>query len=83
VSSSAQTRRLLWQCRRGTRELDVALERFVLGAYTSASSAQRAAFARLLELPDDTLMDYLYGYAVPDDADLAEIVGLIATPHRS
>jgi antitoxin CptB len=70
-------RRLLWRCRRGTRELDVLLERFVRQHYVSAPAAHRRAFERLVGLPDPELADYLFGYATPDRA-LADIAARVA-----
>ena len=40
--------RVLWRCRRGIRELDIAFARFVEGHYAALTPAQNAAFERLL-----------------------------------
>ena len=77
-----ETRRLLWRCRRGMKELDILLERFARERYEGAPVAQKHAFARLLELPDPDLVDYFFGYATPDDPELAHLTQLIAT-HQS
>lgn len=74
-----EARRLLWRCRRGMKELDVLLERFARHRYERASSAERAAFARLLDLPDPDLADYFFGYATPEDPELAHLTRVIAT----
>ena len=42
--------------------------------YGSATAAQRAAFERLLELPDPDLLQLLLGAKVTDDATVAELV---------
>jgi succinate dehydrogenase flavin-adding protein (antitoxin of CptAB toxin-antitoxin module) len=60
------------------KELDVLLERFIKVELPLATSAQRRAFARLLELPDPLLADYLFGYARPPEADLAGLAQLIS-----
>lgn len=73
--------RLLWKCRRGTKELDVLLERYVTRAYAEAPAAERRAFQQILDLPDPVLADYLFGHAWPEDPDLAHLVERIAT-HR-
>jgi antitoxin CptB len=73
--------RILWRCRRGTKELDVLLERYVRQAYAGATEGEKAALARILELPDPVLSDYLFGHAVPDDPQLAALIKRIAT-HR-
>ncbi len=77
-----EARRLLWRCRRGMRELDVLLERFARERYEEAPPEQKRAFARLLELPDPDLADYFFGYATPEEPELAELTRLIAT-HRT
>jgi antitoxin CptB len=71
-------RRLLWRCRRGMKELDVLLERFARDRYEQASAEEKRAFARLLELPDPELVDYLFGYATPAEPQLAQLARLIA-----
>jgi len=58
-----EARRLLWRCRRGMKELDVLLERYVRSRLSGASSEERQVLARLLELPDPVLSDYLLGHA--------------------
>ena len=71
-------RRLLWRCRRGMKELDVILDRFARAELPAASAEQRRTFALFLELPDPVLVDYLLGYAIPPEPELAELAGRIA-----
>jgi len=73
-------RRLLWRCRRGLRELDVLLERFVRGELSRASVEQRRLLTRFLELPDPVLMDYLLGQVIAPEPELAELARWITTP---
>ncbi|MFM7626973.1 MAG: succinate dehydrogenase assembly factor 2, partial [Gammaproteobacteria bacterium] len=47
--------RLRWRCRRGMKELDVMLVRWLDGPGQSASSAEMVHFDRLLDLPDPEL----------------------------
>jgi len=72
--------RVLWRCRRGMRELDVLLERCLRQHYCGASPAQKAAFVRLLELPDPLLASYLLGGVTPDDPELAELMSWVKLP---
>jgi antitoxin CptB len=69
--------RLLWHCRRGMKELDVVLERFVRASLPRASAAERRLLAELLALPDPQLAQYLLGGIVPRDAQLAALVARI------
>jgi antitoxin CptB len=59
----------------------VLLERFARERYSEVSNEDRLVFARLLDLPDPDLADYFFGYATPDDPDIARLSRLIAT-HR-
>jgi len=66
--------RLAWQCRRGMRELDELLNRFLLQRYSNLDSLQQQAFTRLLDYPDDVLLELLMGRMAPADKDVAHIV---------
>lgn len=66
--------RLAWQCRRGMRELDELLNRFLLQRYSNLDSLQQQAFTRLLGYPDDVLLELLMGRMAPADKDVAHIV---------
>jgi antitoxin CptB len=66
--------RLRWRCRRGMRELDVMLARYLDRVWQAASPAERDAFAHLVELQDPELFGYLVGRATPaEDAQRAVI----------
>lgn len=69
--------RLRWRCRRGMRELDSILERFLHEKYASLSLEQRTAFAHLLNHEDDQLWDWLMGRASPEDLQLRQILKVI------
>jgi len=53
--------RLKWQCRRGTKELDKLLNRYLETGYLTADQEERALFVELLEMEDDMLMGALVG----------------------
>jgi antitoxin CptB len=75
-------RRLAWRCRRGMRELDVLLERFLHDGYSVASSSDRAAFEQLLELQDPDLARYLLAGDEPRVEGLRRIVELVSPRRR-
>ncbi len=52
-------RRLLWQCRRGSLELDLVLRDFLCRHYVYLGPGERHAFERLLEQPDETLWAWI------------------------
>jgi antitoxin CptB len=84
AQTAEESRRLQWRCRRGTKELDVLLERYASGTLAAASAPERHTFMQLLELPDPLLTEYLLGWVTPDEPALADLVRRIrATPPRS
>ena len=58
-------RRLRWRARRGLLENDVILGRFLDRYEHSLDQAQVAALVRLLELPDNELLDLLLARCEP------------------
>jgi antitoxin CptB len=66
--------RLRWQCRRGMRELDQLLSRYLDEAYAGSDAAEKAAFRDLLTLPDPELAGYFLGRQRPEDPAIAAIV---------
>ena len=58
-------RRLRWRARRGLLENDVLLGRFLDRYEHSLDEAQLAALLRLLELPDNELLDLLLARREP------------------
>jgi len=70
-------RRLLWRCRRGMKELDILLERYVRSQVAQASAEDRATLKQLLDLPDPELADYLFGHIPVSDLPTARLVAAI------
>ncbi len=48
--------KLRWQCRRGSRELDLLLNNYLETRYPVADDEEKARFVELLKLDDDELM---------------------------
>ncbi len=80
-----QLSRLRWRCRRGMRELDELLGRYLERAWADADASERAVFERLLTCEDTDLWVWLMGRAdPPDDEALAGMVQIIgALPARN
>jgi antitoxin CptB len=76
-SSREETARLRWRCRRGMRELDVLLLRYLEQEYPSASAGERTAFAHLLDLQDPDVFGYLVGRQTAPEAELRHVVARI------
>ena len=73
----AELSRLRWLCRRGMKELDVFMSRYLERHYASASGAEQGHFKTLLEMPDPELYDLLLGRSVTPDAELARFIQLL------
>ncbi len=59
--------RLRWRCRRGMRELDIVLERFLDRRYHQLAEADQLRFAELLDQADQDIMAWLLGTSQPGD----------------
>ena len=70
----SRTAKLRWRCRRGKRELDLLLERYLNGRYRHADPAERAGFEALLERSDPDLEDLLNGRSLPECPDEARAI---------
>ncbi len=62
--------RLRWLCRRGMKELDVVMTRYLEQYYESASNDERGYFKSLLKLPDPDLYNLLLGRSELTDPEL-------------
>ena len=66
--------RLSWHSRRGMLEIDVMLMPFTQHQYLSLSADDQKAYRRLLDCEDQDIWEWLRGFRLPDDQDLARIV---------
>lgn len=76
---SAELQRLRWQCRRGMRELDLLLVRYLEREYPTAPIEAQRGFQRLLELSDPELLAYLLRGERPTDQELAHVIDRVRT----
>lgn len=74
MSDEAELKRLRWRCRRGMRELDQLMLRYLDRAWAQDSEPQREVFLRLLDGEDDKLWRWFMGYDIPEDAEIAALV---------
>jgi antitoxin CptB len=70
--------KLRWRCRRGMKELDILLTRYVDQRFCGASSLEQEAFSRLLEIQDTLLYAYCLGKERPPPAFAALIERITA-----
>lgn len=70
--------KLKWRCRRGMRELDVVLERYLEQRYAYAPIAEQQAFEALLDLPDPQLFAYVMRREEPSDSGWVDVIAKLA-----
>ena len=75
--------RLRWRCRRGMRELDELLTRYVDEQYRDAAPVQQDAFRRLLDAQDPSIHAYLLGREPPPDDALSLLIDRITAGARN
>jgi antitoxin CptB len=80
LSADASAGRLRWACRRGMRELDVLMSRYLERDFALASSDERAAFRQLLGLQDPELAGYLLAGEPHPEPIVAAVVARIQQP---
>jgi antitoxin CptB len=71
---SQELGKLLWRCRRGMKELDVLLTRYVEEQFCAAPTAHQEAFRTLLEAPDMEIYEYLLRQHRPPTALLSSLI---------
>ena len=71
---AAELRRLRWRCRRGMRELDQLLVRWLDRAWEASPESERVVFLRLLDCEDDRLWRWFLGHESAPDAALESLV---------
>ncbi|MBL8263627.1 MAG: succinate dehydrogenase assembly factor 2 [Xanthomonadaceae bacterium] len=77
-----ELQKLRWRSRRGMRELDQLMERYLARRWLDADAGERAIFDRLLACEDDRLWRWFLGYETAEDAELHALVERIrALPH--
>lgn len=75
--------RMRWQCRRGLKELDVLLERYLQEHFSTAPAAEQQAFAELLCLPDPLLLSYIMGRDQPDNQEQRRVIASLRRTPRT
>jgi antitoxin CptB len=77
MPQALQPGQLRWRCRRGMKELDLLLSGYLVERWSGASTVERAAFERILELPDPLLAAYLMEREVPSDPALFDLLAIL------
>jgi len=79
LNASTEIRRLEWRCRRGMKELDLLLLRYLRDRHALAAIDERAAFVEFLELPDPDIARYLIAGDAPEDPRYAALCQSLRT----
>ena len=69
---------LRWRCRRGMKELDVLLTRYLERDYYKVPPTQRQAFESLLDMADPDILDYILGRKTPENRDLSLVIARLS-----
>lgn len=77
AGNDADTARLRWRCRRGVKELDVLMERFVAAHLPRLAPPQVAILDRLLDASDPDLMDWILERQPAPDIDYLPLLRLL------
>ncbi|MDZ4349680.1 MAG: succinate dehydrogenase assembly factor 2 [Xanthomonadaceae bacterium] len=84
TNEEIELRRLRWRCRRGMRELDILMTRYVDSRWAAADADERDAFLSLLVVEDDRLWRWFMGReAVPDDRLQRLVSSILTLPARA
>lgn len=82
LEDEIELRRLRWRCRRGMRELDQLMLRYLERRWPEADAAERAVFERLMATEDDRLWRWFMGREAVEEKDLHGMVErILALPH--
>ncbi|MEL7629689.1 FAD assembly factor SdhE [Pectobacterium aroidearum] len=74
--------RIHWACRRGMRELDIAIMPFFEHDYDTLSDSDKRTFVRLLQSDDPDLFNWLMNHGEPKDGELKRMISLIQTRNK-
>lgn len=77
MAGRARRKRARWRCRRGMKELDVLLERFIRRALDRLDAEEMGALERLLDQPDQDILEWISSPAAVPPAGLGGIVAII------
>ena len=74
ADADTDQRRLRWLCRRGMKELDLKLERYLDHRWPEAPEAERRTFRRLLDAADPDIWSWLLALRPPPDPELGSLI---------
>lgn len=72
-----EQRRIIYQARRGLKELDFYIDSYVKELYLTATPAEQITFAQMLTHEDPDLLDYFTNQDKPEDEAIWALVNKI------
>lgn len=66
--------KLTWRCRRGTKELDVLMHKFLDQYYQITTPELQKAFEDMLDMQDPELYDLLIGKQASPDQNINKVI---------
>lgn len=75
--SENEMAKLRWRCRRGMKELDQLMLRYLDLYYADATEAHQNAFKQLLDYEEPDLYGYFSGRLVAEEGDLGDVIKAI------
>lgn len=84
IEPTIAQRRIIYQARRGLKELDYYIDPYVKNHYLNADEDEQTVFAHLLGYEDPDLLLFFLGQATPDNKDIALLIEKMKTlKHQS
>lgn len=71
--------KLYWRCRRGMKELDIVMLRYLDHHYDSATPQEQAVFERIVEMQDPELWLWVSGREAPQDPQVSHVLAKMLT----
>ena len=79
AKDTASYKHLRWRCRRGLKELDVMLERFLAGKFLELSEQDKSHFDKLLSESDMDLLEWVLGKSEPPSLEYKTLIADIVS----
>ncbi len=74
-----EQRRIIYQARRGLKELDFYIDTYIKELYLTADPSEQATFAEMLTHEDPDLLDYFTNQSRPENEAIWDLVNKIKT----
>lgn len=79
IEPTLHQRRIIYQARRGLKELDFYIDPYTKNHYLAADEQEQQAFERLLGYEDPDLLLFFLGQAAPEDDAVIALIDKMKT----